>query len=51
MLETGYPRNDYLVNFNDKDYIHKLKVDLGIPRNKKIMLYAPTWRDNEFYGR
>ena len=51
MLETGYPRNDYLVNFNDENYIHKLKVDLGIPRNKKIMLYAPTWRDNEFYGR
>ena len=51
VLETGYPRNDYLVNYNDEDYIHKLKVDLGIQRNKKIILYAPTWRDNEFYAR
>lgn len=51
MLETGYPRNDYLVNFNNPDYIHKLKVELGIKRGKKVILYAPTWRDNEYHER
>src|SRR5699024_9675578 len=24
---------------------------MGIRRNKKIILYAPTWRDNEYYQR
>uniref|UniRef100_UPI0005925A64 CDP-glycerol--glycerophosphate glycerophosphotransferase n=1 Tax=Nosocomiicoccus massiliensis TaxID=1232430 RepID=UPI0005925A64 len=51
MLETGYPRNDHLVNNNNEEYIHRLKVDLGIPRGKKVILYAPTWRDNEYYAR
>src|SRR5690606_12852758 len=23
----------------------------GIPQGKKVMLYAPTWRDNEFYEK
>jgi len=51
MLETGYPRNDILVNSNNEEYINKLKIDMGIRRNKKIILYAPTWRDNEYYQR
>lgn len=51
MLEAGYPRNDHLVNNNNEEYIHRLKVDLGIPRGKKVILYAPTWRDNEYYAR
>ena len=51
MLETGYPRNDILVNNNNEDYINKLKIDMGIRRDKKIILYAPTWRDNEYYQR
>ncbi|MDD3984707.1 MAG: CDP-glycerol glycerophosphotransferase family protein [Methanobacterium sp.] len=45
----GYPRNDILTNNNNENYINKLKDDLGIPHNKKILLYAPTWRDNEFH--
>ncbi|CAD2073199.1 CDP-glycerol glycerophosphotransferase family protein [Phocicoccus pinnipedialis] len=51
MLETGYPRNDILVNSNNEEYINKLKIDMGIRRDKKIILYAPTWRDNEYYQR
>ena len=47
----GYPRNDILVNNNNKEYINKLKDYLNIPKDKKILLYAPTWRDNEFYRR
>ena len=47
----GYPRNDVLTINNNEDYINKLKDDLGLPHNKKILLYAPTWRDNEFYQK
>ena len=47
----GYPRNDILSNNNDEKAINKLKDDLGLPQDKKIILYAPTWRDNEFHGR
>ncbi|MCJ1783065.1 bifunctional glycosyltransferase/CDP-glycerol:glycerophosphate glycerophosphotransferase [Mammaliicoccus sciuri] len=48
-LEIGYPRNDILVNrSNDQEYIEKLKKELNIPKGKKIIMYAPTWRDDEF---
>ncbi|WP_455540005.1 CDP-glycerol glycerophosphotransferase family protein [Terrisporobacter sp.] len=45
--EYGYPRNDYLVNITDEE-IEALKVKYNIPKNKKVILYAPTWRDNKF---
>ena len=45
--EFGYPRNDFLVNLK-QDQIEQLKVKLGLPSDKKIILYAPTWRDNSF---
>lgn len=51
MLEIGYPRNDILINDNNDTAIEKLKIKLGLPLDKKIILYAPTWRDNEFYGK
>ena len=47
-LEIGYPRNDKLINTTPSD-IYALKRDMGLPLNKKIILYAPTWRDNQFY--
>lgn len=50
MLEYGYPRNDVLFRNNNKEQITALKKQYGIPLNKKVLLYAPTWRDNEFYG-
>lgn len=50
MLEYGYPRNDVLFLKNTEDQIIKLKKKYGIPTGKKVILYAPTWRDNEFYG-
>ena len=45
---TGLPRNDAL--FDRKD-IEKLRTHLEIPRNAKIILYLPTFRDNDiFFG-
>lgn len=51
MLEIGYPRNDILFAKNNEKDITDLKNRLGIPLDKKVILYAPTWRDNEFYGK
>ncbi|OAZ16981.1 teichoic acid biosynthesis protein F [Lactococcus lactis RTB018] len=47
ILEMGYPRVDYLVKFNPEEIL-KLKKVYGLPLDKKIILYAPTWRDNRF---
>jgi CDP-glycerol glycerophosphotransferase len=47
----GYPRNDVLTINNTDKYIYKIKEELDIPQNKKVLLYAPTWRDNEFHRR
>ena len=48
MLEKGYPRNDILYNISE-DKINSIKNTLNIPKNKKIILYAPTWRDDDSY--
>ena len=50
VIESGYPRNDVLSNYSDT-LLSSIKKDLGIPEEKKVMLYAPTWRDNEFYQK
>lgn len=47
VLELGYPRNDYLYNYTEND-IKTIKSKLGIENcTKKILLYAPTYRDNQ----
>lgn len=51
ILETGYPRNDYLINCNNTNQINKVKSENNLPKDKKIILYAPTWRDNQFYKK
>lgn len=47
IIETGYPRNDALFTFDNK-YVNKIKKDLNIPKDKKVILYAPTWRDDQY---
>ena len=51
MLETGYPRNDFLFNHNDEESVSKLKKELGLPEDKKVILYAPTWRDDSYHSK
>ena len=51
MLEIGYPRNDILINKNTPEDIDEIKTRLNIPKDKKVILYAPTWRDNEYYKK
>jgi CDP-glycerol glycerophosphotransferase (TagB/SpsB family) len=50
MVESGYPRNDYLHNHDDAGTISEIKSRLNLPKDKQVILYAPTWRDNEFYS-
>lgn len=46
LLEVGYPRNDFLINHQPED-VTRIKQVMGIPEGKKILLYAPTWRDDQ----
>ncbi len=49
MLEVGYPRNDMF--YQDEKLIEEqrktIKRKLSIPKDKKVILYAPTFRDDE----
>lgn len=45
-IQKGYPRNDFLYTL-DEAQIRNLKTQFGIPDDKKVILYAPTWRDNQ----
>lgn len=45
VLKVGYPRNDVLFTDTSKQD-QRLKSILNIPDNKKIVLYAPTFRDD-----
>ncbi|EGQ3751707.1 glycosyltransferase [Staphylococcus pseudintermedius] len=48
-LEIGYPRNDILVNRADDVALQaEIREELNIQEGKKIIMYAPTWRDDEF---
>lgn len=49
ILEIGYPRNDVLYTGNTSVNINRIKEKLGLPMDKKLILYAPTFRDNQFY--
>lgn len=51
IVECGYPRNDVLYAPDKEERIKALKEKLGIPKDKKTILYAPTWRDDEYYGK
>lgn len=46
VMEVGYPRNDFLTNYTAAD-LHRIRENIGIPEGKKVILYAPTWRDNQ----
>lgn len=51
VIESGYPRNDYLYLANNEAEIKRLKKKYGLPLDKKVILYAPTWRDDQFYAK
>jgi CDP-glycerol glycerophosphotransferase len=48
ICEYGYPRNDVLALSEGR--ADGVRARLGIPPGKRVVLYAPTWRDNQFYA-
>ncbi len=50
VFPAGLPRNDTLYN-TTSDEIVRIKKELGLPLDKKIIMYAPTWRDSTDNGR
>ena len=49
ILEYGYPANDPLYALDREERAKKIKEKLGIPLDKKVIMYAPTWRDDNYY--
>jgi CDP-glycerol glycerophosphotransferase len=45
MLETGYPRVDALARADRDVHGGRLRRQLGLPEGKRVVLYAPTYRD------
>ena len=45
IIEEGYPRNDRLAAVTEADR-EQIRKALGV-EGKKVILYAPTWRDNQ----
>lgn len=50
IIETGYPRNDFIYNCEPED-VAEIKYRLDIEESKKIILYAPTFRDDQHDGQ
>jgi len=46
VLQLGYPRNDYLSTFT-ADQAAATRARLGIPDGNRVIMYAPTWRDDQ----
>ena len=43
IVNTGLPRNDILFTADD-NFKASLKKKLGLPNDKKVLFYCPTWR-------
>lgn len=49
LIPTGMPRNDELYNVTNEEIL-AIKNRMGLPLDKKIILYAPTWRESVDHG-
>ncbi|NDU76078.1 glycosyltransferase [Actinomadura sp. DSM 109109] len=50
ILETGFPRNDILSTPEWERIGTRVRKRLGISQGKKVVLYAPTWRDDRHHA-
>ena len=48
-LKCGLPRNDELYSISQTKILETKQL-MKLPLNKKIILYAPTWRDSQNHG-
>ena len=49
VLESGYPRNDLLSTPVHDDVRAKVRAEIGVRDETTVVLYAPTWRDDEVF--
>lgn len=48
ILRTGIPRTDFFFDsFAKEEVIETLRLQIPVIKEKKVILYAPTYRDNE----
>ena len=47
VLEVGYPRNDVLSSPGRDDIRRRVRAELGVPDDVQVVLYAPTFRDEQ----
>ncbi|MGA5044091.1 CDP-glycerol glycerophosphotransferase family protein [Streptomyces arboris] len=47
MFESGYPRNDVFYAPDREPRAARVRERLGLPEGKKVVLYAPTWREDQ----
>lgn len=47
VIEEGYPRNDALYRA-DEAAVAAIRKRLRLPEDRKVLLYAPTWRDDQY---
>lgn len=45
-IEVGLPRNDALANYTEEER-EQIRRKIGLPANKKVILYCPTFREYE----
>lgn len=50
IAETGYPRNDLLRAPGREVRAAAVRRELGLAEGKRVVLYAPTWRDDVATG-
>ena len=50
VLESGYPRSDRFHSPDRSKIAAQVRAELGIPEGKRVVLYAPTWRDDRRRG-
>lgn len=51
IIEEGYPRNDRMFCVDYDTVINRLSsFGISVNRNKKIILYAPTWKGSDYYN-
>ncbi|MEV2243536.1 CDP-glycerol glycerophosphotransferase family protein [Streptomyces sp. NPDC049970] len=46
VLECGYPRNDLLFAPDRAKVAAQVRQSLGVPDGRRVVLYAPTWRED-----
>ncbi|QVQ53589.1 CDP-glycerol glycerophosphotransferase family protein [Spiractinospora alimapuensis] len=51
ILETGYPRNDVFFAADRERRAADIRAALGLPEDRRVVLYAPTWRDDKYHTR